>query len=62
MPITTAYTAKITHLQILREDGTLDPAMAQPGGGGDPSIMTDEQVLFAYTKMIECRNLDETAF
>jgi len=62
VPISTAYTAKITHLQILKEDGTLDTSLAQPGGAGDPSILTDEQVLFAYTKMIECRNLDETAF
>jgi len=59
MPIRTAYTAKIDHLQILDEQGRLDPALSAPG---TPGILSDEQVLHLYKLMIECRQLDEIAF
>ena len=31
MPIRTAYTAKIDHLQIMDEQGRIDPALGAPG-------------------------------
>jgi pyruvate dehydrogenase E1 component alpha subunit len=59
MPIRTAYSAKIDYLQILDENGNLDSAIAKPG---TPGILTDEQVLFLYERMVEYRKLDEMAF
>ncbi len=55
MPIKTAYSAEIDHLQILDEHGHLDTELAE-------GTLTDEQVVFLYQKMIECRQLDEIAF
>ena len=59
MPIRTAYTAKIEYLQILDEEGKLDALLTAPG---TPGILTDQQVLHLYQRMIECRQLDEIAF
>ncbi len=58
MPIRTAYTAKIEHLQILDENGVLDEKLAKPGDG----TLTDEQVVFLYEQMLNGRQLDEIAF
>jgi len=55
MPIKTAYSAEIDHLQILDENGVLDTELAQ-------GTLTDEQVAFLYERMIHCRQLDEIAF
>lgn len=55
MPIRTAYSAKIDHLQILDEHGNFDEKL----GAG---LLTDEQVAFLLEQMIICRQLDEIAF
>jgi len=55
----TVYTANIEHLQILDENGVLDTNIAKPG---TPGILTDEQVVFLYERMVEGRRLDEIAF
>ncbi len=55
MPIRTAYSAKIDHLQILDEHGVLDTKLAK-------DTLSDEQVAFLYERMIDCRQLDEIAF
>jgi pyruvate dehydrogenase E1 component alpha subunit len=49
------YNAQIDHLQILDEEGRLDEKLAK-------DTLTDEQVVFLYERMIECRQLDEIAF
>jgi pyruvate dehydrogenase E1 component alpha subunit len=59
MPIRTAYTAKIDHLQIMDEQGRIDPALGAPG---TPGILSEQQILELYKFMIECRQLDEIAF
>jgi pyruvate dehydrogenase E1 component alpha subunit len=59
MPIRTAYKAQIDHLQILDEQGNLDEKLAP---AGHPHTLTDEQVVFLYTKLVEYRTLDEIAF
>ncbi|CAN5844570.1 pyruvate dehydrogenase (acetyl-transferring) E1 component subunit alpha [soil metagenome] len=60
MPIRTAYTAKIDHLSILDEQGQLDDKLARTETGA--LILSDEQVLHLYERMVECRQLDEIAF
>ncbi len=55
MPLRPVYTAQIDHLQILDEEGRLDEKLAK-------DTLTDEQVVFLYERMIECRQLDEIAF
>jgi pyruvate dehydrogenase E1 component alpha subunit len=55
MPLKTVYKAQIDYLQILDEEGNLDERLAR-------DTLTDEQVLFLYERMIECRRLDEIAF
>ncbi|MBL8764576.1 MAG: pyruvate dehydrogenase (acetyl-transferring) E1 component subunit alpha [Phycisphaerae bacterium] len=55
MPVRTAFAAQIEHLQILDEHGKLDERLAQ-------GTLTDEQVVFAYERMIDYRKLDEIAF
>ena len=55
MPKRTVYQAKIEHLQILKEDGTLDTKLAK-------GLLTNEQVLHLYEQMWICRELDEIAF
>jgi pyruvate dehydrogenase E1 component alpha subunit len=55
MPITTAYSAKIDHLQILNEEGILDEKLGK-------DILSDEQAVFLYEKLIEYRRIDEIAF
>jgi len=57
MPIRTVYKAQIDYLQILDEEGKLDEKLAKSG-----DMLTDEQVVFAYDFMIQCRQLDEIAF
>ncbi|MCA3005888.1 MAG: pyruvate dehydrogenase (acetyl-transferring) E1 component subunit alpha [Planctomycetaceae bacterium] len=59
MPVRTAYQAKIEFLQILDEHGHYDAKLAPPGTEG---VLTDEQAVFLYERMIECRRLDEIAF
>lgn len=59
MPIRTVYQATIEHTQILDERGVLDPALSKPG---TPGILTDEQVLHLYERMLEARAVDERAF
>lgn len=59
MPKRVVYTAQIEHLQLLDEHGRLDTRLAPEG---DPSRLTDEQVLFLYERMIDYRTLDEVAF
>ena len=59
MPIRTVYKAQIEHIQCLDENGRLDESIVPKG---DPSRLTDEQVLFLYERMIEYRQLDEIAF
>jgi pyruvate dehydrogenase E1 component alpha subunit len=61
MPMRPAYTARIDYLQLLDEQGRLDTHLAGRGTN-DPSILKDEQVLFIYERMVECRHLDEVAF
>ncbi|MEO0512764.1 MAG: pyruvate dehydrogenase (acetyl-transferring) E1 component subunit alpha [Planctomycetota bacterium] len=55
MPIKTAYTASIEHLQILDEDGNFD---AELGEG----LLTNERVAELYEQMVIVRELDEIAF
>jgi len=55
MPKETIYQAKIEHLSILSEDGTLDRKLAK-------GTLTDEQVVELYEQMWICRQLDEIAF
>ena len=55
MPTTTAYSAKIDHLQILNEDGILDEKLGK-------DVLSDEQAVFLYEKLIEYRRIDEIAF
>ena len=57
MPIRTVYKAQIDYLQILDEEGKLDEKLAKSG-----EMLTDDQVVFAYDFMIQCRQLDEIAF
>jgi pyruvate dehydrogenase E1 component alpha subunit len=59
MPKRIVYTAQIEYLQLLDEQGKLDEKLAPKG---DPSRLTDEQVVFLYEKMIDYRTLDEVAF
>ncbi|MBL0871363.1 MAG: pyruvate dehydrogenase (acetyl-transferring) E1 component subunit alpha [Phycisphaerales bacterium] len=60
MAIRTAYTANIEHISILDENGVLDEKLAKTASG-EP-LLTPEQVLFLYERMVECRQLDEVAF
>lgn len=60
MPIRTAYSATIDHLQILDENGVLDEKLAKSSTG--ELLLSDEQVVHLYERMIECRQLDEIAF
>jgi pyruvate dehydrogenase E1 component alpha subunit len=55
MPLKTVYTAKIDYLQILDENGNFDAALAK-------DTLTDEQVLYLYEFLLQCRQLDEIAF
>ncbi|TVQ60284.1 MAG: pyruvate dehydrogenase (acetyl-transferring) E1 component subunit alpha [Phycisphaerales bacterium] len=55
MPITTAYEAKIEHLQILDETGKLDARLAR-------GTLTDKDVVYLYEHMSTCRHYDEVAF
>lgn len=55
MPIRTAYQAKIDYLQILDEHGKLDERLAA-------GTLTDEEVLYLFERMIDCRKVDEIAF
>jgi pyruvate dehydrogenase E1 component alpha subunit len=55
MPKTTAYTAKIEHLQILDADGKLDAPLAK-------NTLTDADVVFLYEQMSIVRHYDEIAF
>lgn len=55
MPIRTVYTARIEHLQVMDEEGRLDPALAQ-------GILSDEETTHLYEFMVLCRHLDEVAF
>jgi len=55
MPLKTAYQAKIDYLQIMDEQGVVDPAQAK-------DVMSDQDVLELYQYMVKCRVLDETAF
>jgi len=59
MPKRTVYSATIEHIQCLDESGKLDTKLVPEG---DPSRLTDEQVVFLYERMVEYRHLDETAF
>jgi pyruvate dehydrogenase E1 component alpha subunit len=59
MPKRIAYSAQIEYIQCLDENGKLDTKLVPEG---DPSRLTDEQVVFLYDKMIMYRHLDETAF
>ncbi len=59
MPIRTAYKAQIDYISILDEDGNFDDKLAPAGKEG---TLTDEQVVFLYERMVECRTLDEIAF
>ena len=55
MPSRTVYEAKIEHLQILDEDGSLDKKHAK-------DTLTDDQVVDLYERMWTCRELDQIAF
>ncbi len=55
MPKTTAYTAKIEHLQLLDENGKLDTALAK-------GTLTDADAVFLYEQMSIVRHYDEIAF
>jgi len=60
MPIRTAYTAKIEHLQIMDEQGRIDEKLVK-GPDGKP-VLSDQEVLELYQYMVRCRVLDELAF
>lgn len=55
MPKKVVYSAKIEHLQILDENGTLDAAQAK-------GTLTDDEVVELYEQMSICRHYDEIAF
>lgn len=59
MPKRIVYSAQIEYIQCLDEQGKLDTKLVPEG---DPSRLTDEQVLFLYERMIDYRTLDEVAF
>jgi pyruvate dehydrogenase E1 component alpha subunit len=55
MPRKVVYQAAIEYLQILDEEGHLDAELAE-------GTLSDAEVKSLYTKMIICREFDETAF
>lgn len=55
MAITTAYEAKIEHMQILDEQGRLDERLGK-------GLLKDEDVVAMYEHMSLCRHYDEVAF
>jgi pyruvate dehydrogenase E1 component alpha subunit len=59
MPKRTVYTAQVEFVQLLDEHGRLDEKLCPKG---DPSRLSDEQVVYLYERMIEYRHLDEVAF
>ncbi|MFZ4575782.1 MAG: pyruvate dehydrogenase (acetyl-transferring) E1 component subunit alpha [Phycisphaerales bacterium] len=60
MPLKTAYTAQIEHLQIMDEEGRVDEKLAKAADGRP--ILADEEILELYQFMCKCRALDEIAF
>lgn len=60
MPIRTAYTANIDHLQILDENAVLDEKLAKWPDGSP--VLKDSDVLELFQYMTKCRALDEIAF
>lgn len=59
MPKRTVYTASIEYIQCLDEHGKLDEKLLPPG---DPARLTNDQCVELFTRMLEYRHLDETAF
>lgn len=60
MPIRTAYTANIDHLQILDENAVLDEKLAKWPDGSP--VLKDQDVVELFQYMTKCRALDEIAF
>lgn len=60
MPIRTAYTANIDHLQILDENAVLDEKLAKWPDGSP--VLKDSDVVELFQYMTKCRALDEIAF
>ncbi len=54
-PNKVVYEARIEHTQILDEEGRLDEQAAK-------GTLTDQDVIFLYEQMSQCRHLDEIAF